>query len=139
MRNVLFIIIIDISIIIFTIFISWLSEEISQRKIIQNLYQFCQPLTFTFKGVEFTVSKRELYSDFNAYITEVIINNEPVLKAYELDKLWTKHKYIWYSTDRSTMEVQEILKQASKVYIKNLNKEFEAKWQSQSYFKEENK
>lgn len=139
MRNVLFIIIIDISIIIFTIFISWLSEEISQRKIIQNLYQFRQPLTFTFKGVEFTVSKRELYSDFNAYITEVIINNEPVLKAYELDKLWTKHKYIWYSTDRSTMEVQEILKQASKVYIKNLNKEFEAKWQSQSYFKEENK
>ena len=139
MRNVLFIIIIDISIIIFTIFISWLSEEISQRKIIQNLYQFRQPLTFTFKGVEFTVSKRELYSDFNVYITEVIINNEPVLKAYELDKLWTKHKYIWYSTDRSTMEVQEILKQASKVYIKNLNKEFEAKWQSQSYFKEENK
>lgn len=136
MRNVLFIIIIDISIIIFTIFISWLSEEISQRKIIQNLYQFRQPLTFTFKGVEFTVSKRELYSDFNVYITEVIINNEPVLKAYELDKLWTKHKYIWYSTDRSTMEVQEILKQASKVYIKNLNKEFETKTKSQSYFKE---
>ena len=139
MRNVLFIIIIDISIIIFTIFISWLSEEISQRKIIQNLYQFRQPLTFTFKGVEFTVSKRELYSDFNAYITEVIINNEPVLKVYELDKLWTKHKYIKYSTNRSTMEVQEILKQASKVYIKNLSKESEAKWQSQSYFKEENK
>lgn len=139
MRNVLFIIIIDISIIIFTIFIIWLSEEISQRKIIQNLYQFSQPLTFTFKGVEFTVSKRELYSDFNAHITEVIINNEPVLKTYELDKLWIKHKYIEYSTNRSTMEVREILKQASKVYIKNLSKESEAKWQSQSYFKEENK
>ena len=136
MRNVLFIIIIDISIIIFTIFISWLSEEISQRKIIQNLYQFSQPLTFTFKGVEFTISKRELYSDFNVYITEVIINNEPVLKAYELNKLFTKHKYIWYSTDISTMEIQEILKQASKVYIKNLSKEFETKTKSQSYFKE---
>lgn len=132
----LFIIIGSISIVGLSIFLVWISEAIPQRNIIENLYQFRQPLTFTFKGIDFTVSKRELYSDFNVCITEVLINDEVVLQAYELKTLWLKHRYIRYSTDRSTMEVQEILKQASKVYIKNLSKESEAKWQSQSYFKE---
>lgn len=132
----LFIIIGSISIVGLSIFLVWISEAIPQRNIIENLYQFSQPLTFTFKGIDFTVSERELYSDFNVCITEVLINDEVVLQAYELKTLWLKHRYIRYSTDRSTMEVQEILKQASKVYIKNLSKESEAKWQSQSYFKE---
>lgn len=132
----LFIIIGSISIVGLFIFLVWISEAIPQRNIIENLYQFSQPLTFTFKGIDFTVSERELYSDFNVCITEVLINDEVVLQAYELKTLWLKHRYIRYSTDRSTMEVQEILKQASKVYIKNLSKESEAKWQSQSYFKE---
>lgn len=132
----LFIIIGSISIVGLVIFLVWISEAIPQRNIIENLYQFSQPLTFTFKGIDFTVSERELYSDFNVCITEVLINDEVVLQAYELKTLWLKHRYIRYSTDRSTMEVQEILKQASKVYIKNLSKESEAKWQSQSYFKE---
>lgn len=132
----LFIIIGSISIVGLFIFLVWISEAIPQRNIIENLYQFSQPLTFTFKGIDFTVSERELYSDFNVCITEVLINDEVVLQAYELKTLWLKHRYICYSTDRSTMEVQEILKQASKVYIKNLSKESEAKWQSQSYFKE---
>lgn len=130
------IIIVGISIVSFAIFIVWLSEEIPQRNIIKNLYQFREPLTFAFKGVDFTVSKRELYSDFNVCITEVLINDEVVLKVYELETLWTKHRYIRYSSDRSEMEVQEILKQARKVYYKNLDKEYEEKWQSQSYFKE---
>lgn len=132
----LFIIIGSISIVGLFIFLVWISEAIPQRNIIENLYQFSQPLTFTFKGIDFTVSERELYSDFNVCITEVLINDEVVLQAYELETLWLKHRYIRYSTDRSTMEVQEILKQASKVYIKNLTKETEVKWQSQSYFKE---
>lgn len=119
-----------------SIFLTWISEAIPQRNIIENLYQFRSPLTFTFKGIDFTVSKRELYSDFNVCITEVLINDEVVLQAYKLETLWGKHRYIRYSTDRSTMEIQEILKQARKVYIKNLSKESEAKWQFQSYFKE---
>lgn len=132
----LFIIIVSISIVALSIFLVWLSEEIPRKNIIENLYQFSQPLTFTFKGVDFTVSKRELYSDFNVCITEVLINDEPVLKAYKLEKLCTKHRHIRYSSDRSEMEVQEILKQARKVYCKNLSKECEEKWQSKSYFKE---
>lgn len=132
----LIIIIVGIAIIGLSILFGWLSEAIPQRNIIENLYQLRQPLTFTFKGVDFTVSQRELYSDFNACITEVLINDEVVLQAYQLETLWLKHRYIHYSTDRSTMEIQEILKQARKVYIKNLSKESEAKWQSQSYFKE---
>ena len=131
----LFIIIGSISIVALSIFLVWLSEEIPCRNIIENLYQFSQPLTFTFKGVDFTVSKRELYSDFNVCITEVLINDEAVLQAYKL----TKHRYINYSRDRSEMEVKEILKQARKVYDKNLSKECKEKWQSKSYFKEENK
>lgn len=132
----LFIIIGSISIVGLFIFLVWISEAIPQRNIIENLYQFSQPLTFTFKGIDFTVSERELYSDFNVCITEVLINDEVVLQAYKLETLWSKHRYICYSTNRSTMEIQEILKQASKVYIKNLSKESEVKWQSQSYFKE---
>lgn len=132
----LFIIIGSISIVGLSIFLVWISEAIPQRNIIENLYQFSQPLTFTFKGIDFTVSERELYSDFNVCITEVLINDEVVLQAYKLETLWSKHRYIRYSTNRSTMEIQEILKQASKVYIKNLSKESEVKWQSQSYFKE---
>ena len=120
-----------------SIFLTWIAEAIPQRNIIENLYQFRQPLTFNFKGIDFTVSKRELYSDFNVCITEVLINDEVVLQAYKLETLWLKHRYIRYSTNRSTREIQEILKQASKVYSENLSKEFEAKWQSQSYFKEE--
>ena len=131
-----FMIIVSISIVVLSIFIVWLSEEIPKRNIIENLYQFRQPLTFTFKGIDFTVSKRELYSDFNVCITEVLINDEVVLQAYKLETLWLKHRYIRYSTNRSTREIQEILKQASKVYSENRSKEFEAKWQSQSYFKE---
>lgn len=119
-----------------SIFLTWIAEAIPQRNIIENLYQFRQPLTFNFKGIDFTVSKRELYSDFNVCITEVLINDEVVLQAYKLETLWLKHRYIRYSTNRSTMEIQEILKQASKVYIKNLSKESEAKWKAQSYFKE---
>lgn len=119
-----------------SIFLTWISEAIPQRNIIENLYQFRKPLTFTFKGIDFTVSKREVYSDFNVCITEVLINDEVALQAYKLETLWLKHRYIRYSTDRSTMEIQDILKQASKVYIKNLSKESEAKWQFQSYFKE---
>lgn len=119
-----------------SIFLTWIAEAIPQRNIIENLYQFRQPLTFNFKGIDFTVSKRELYSDFNVCITEVLINDEVVLQAYKLETLWLKHRYIRYSTNRSTSEIQEILKQASKVYSENLSKEFEAKWQSQSYFKE---
>lgn len=72
-----------------------------------------------------------LYDNWNGVL---VIN--VVLQAYQLETLWLKHRYIHYSTDRSTMEIQEILKQARKVYIKNLSKESEAKWQSQSYFKE---
>lgn len=132
----LFIIIVSISIVVLGIFVVWLSEEIPQRNIIENLYQFRQPLTFIFNGIDFTVSKRELYSDFNACITEVLINDEVVLQAYRLETLWIKHRYIRYSTDRSAMEVQEILKQARKVYYKNLSKECEEAWQYQSYFKE---
>lgn len=132
----LFIIIVSISIVVLGIFVVWLSEEIPQRNIIENLYQFRQPLTFIFNGIDFTVSKRELYSDFNACITEVLINDEIVLQAYRLETLWIKHRYIRYSTDRSAMEVQEILKQARKVYYKNLSKECEEAWQYQSYFKE---
>lgn len=132
----LFIIIGSISIVALCIFLVWLSEEIPCRNIIKNLYQFSQPLTFTFKGVDFTVSKRELYSDFNVCITEVCINDEAVLKAYKLETLWLKHRYIRYSSDRSEMEVQEILKQARKVYDKNLSKECKEKWQSKSYFNE---
>lgn len=132
----LFIIIGSISIVGLFIFLVWISEAIPQRNIIENLYQFSQPLTFTFKGIDFTVSERELYSDFHVCITEVLINDEVVLQAYKLETLWSKHRYIRYSTNRSTMEIQEILKQASKVYIKNLSKESEVKWQSQSYFKE---
>ena len=128
----LFIIIGSISIVALSIFLVWLSEEIPCRNIIENLYQFSQPLTFTFKGVDFTVSKRELYSDFNVCITEVLINDEAVLKAYKLNK----HRYINYSRDRSEMEVKEILKQARKVYDKNLSKECKEKWQSKSYFNE---
>ena len=131
-----FMIIVSISIVVLSTFIVWLSEELPKRNIIENLYQFRQPLTFTFKGIDFTVSKRELYSDFNVCITEVLINDEVVLQAYKLETLWLKHRYIRYSTNRSTGEIQEILKQASKVYSENLSKEFEAKWQSQSYFKE---
>lgn len=129
-------IIVFIAVLGLSIFLTWISEAIPQRNIIENLYQFRKPLTFTFKGIDFTVSKRELYSDFNVCITEVLINDEVALQAYKLETLWLKHRYIRYSTDRSTMEIQEILKQASKVYIKNLSKESEAKWQSQSYFKE---
>lgn len=128
----LFIIIGSISIVALSIFLVWLSEEIPRKNIIENLYQFSQPLTFTFKGVDFTVSKRELYSDFNVCITEVLINDEAVLKAYKLNK----HRYINYSRDRSEMEVKEILKQARKVYDKNLSKECKEKWQSKSYFNE---
>jgi hypothetical protein len=127
---------VSISIVVLGIFVVWLSEEIPQRNIIENLYQFRQPLTFIFNGIDFTVSKRELYSDFNACITEVLINDEIVLQAYRLETLWIKHRYIRYSTDRSAMEVQEILKQARKVYYKNLSKECEEAWQYQSYFKE---
>ena len=119
-----------------SIFLTWISEAIPQRNIIKNLYQFRKPLTFTFKGIDFTVSKRELYSDFHVCITEVLINDEVALQAYELRTLWLKHRYIRYSIDRSAMEIQEILKQARKVYIKNLSKESEEKWQSRSYFKE---
>ena len=119
-----------------SIFLTWIAEAIPQRNIIENLYQFRQPLTFNFKGIDFTVSKRELYSDFNVCITEVLINEEVVLQAYKLETLWLKHRYIRYSTNRSTREIQEILKQASKVYSENRSKKFEAKWQSQSYFKE---
>ena len=113
-----------------SIFLTWIAEAIPQRNIIENLYQFRQPLTFNFKGIDFTISKRELYSDFNVCITEVLINDEVVLQAYELETLWLKHRYIRYSTNRSTREIQEILKQASKVYIKNLSKESEAKWKA---------
>ena len=130
------IIIVSISIVVLSIFVVWLSDEIPQRNIIENLYQFRQPLTFTFKGIDFTVSQRELYSDFNVCITEVLINDEVVLQAYKLETLWIKHRYIRYSTDRSAMEVQAILKQARKVYYKNLSKECEEEWQSQSYFKD---
>lgn len=119
-----------------SIFLTWIAEAIPQRNIIENLYQFRQPLTFNFKGIDFTISKREVYSDFNVCITEVLINDEVVLQAYKLETLWLKHRYIRYSTNRSTREIQEILKQASKVYIENLSKKSEAKWQSQSYFKE---
>lgn len=132
----LFIIIVSISIVVLSIFMVWLSEEIPQRNIIENLYQFRQPLTFTFKGIDFTVSQRELYSDFNVCITEVLINDEVVLQAYKLKTLWIKHRYIRYSTDRSEMEVQAILKQARKVYYKNLSNECEKVYQSQSYFKD---
>ena len=128
----LFIIIGSISIVALSAFLVWLSEEIPRRNIIENLYQFSEPLTFTFKGVDFTVSKRELYSDFYVCITEVLINDEAVLKAYKLNK----HRYIDYSRDRSEMEVKEILKQARKVYDKNLCKECKEKWQSKSYFEE---
>lgn len=134
-----FIIIVSISIVVLSIFIVWLSEEIPKRNIIENLYQFRQPLTFTFKGIVFTISKRELYSDFNVCITEVLINDEVVLQAYKLETLFIKHRYIRYSTDRSETEVQAILKQARKVYYKNLSKECEKVCQSQSYFKETNK
>ena len=130
------IIIVSISIVVLSIFMVWLSDEIPQRNIIENLYQFCQPLTFTFKGIDFTVSKRELYSDFNVCITEVLINDEVVLQAYKLETLWIKHRYIRYSTDRSETEVQAILKQARKVYYKNLSKECEKVCQSKSYFNE---
>ena len=130
------IIIVSISIVVLSIFVVWLSDEIPQRNIIENLYQFRQPLTFTFKGIDFTVSQRELYSDFNVCITEVLINDEVVLQAYKLKTLWIKHRYIRYSTDRSAMEVQAILKQERKVYYKNLSKECEEAWQSQSYFKD---
>lgn len=132
----LIIIIMIIAAIAFSTFLVWISEAIPQRNIIENLYQFCQPLTFAFKGIDFTVSKRELYSDFNVCITEVLINDEVVLQAYKLETLWVKHRYIRYSTNRSAMEVQVILKQARKVYYKNLSKECEEKWQLQSYFKE---
>lgn len=132
----LFMIIVSISIVVLGIFMGWLSEEIPQRNIIKNLYQFRQPLTFTFKGIDFTVSKRELYSDFNVCITEVLINDKVVLQAYTLETLWIKHRYIKYSTNRSVMEVQAILKQARKVYYKNLSKEYEEAWQPQSYFKD---
>lgn len=135
----LFIIIGSISIVAFAIFLVWLSEEIPQRNIIENLYQFNQPLTFIFKGIDFTISKRELYSDFNVCITEVLINDEAVLKAYTLEKLFIKHRYIRYSSDRSEMEVEKILKQARKVYSKNLLKECKEKCQLKSYFKEGNK
>lgn len=131
-----FMIIVSISIVVLSIFIVWLSEEIPKRNIIENLYQFRQPLTFTFKGIDFTVSKRELYSDSNVCITEVLINDEVVLQAYKLKTLFIKHRYIRYSTDRSETEVQAILKQARKVYYKNLSKECEEAWQSQSYFKD---
>ena len=122
-----------------SIFLTWIAEAIPQRNIIENLYQFRQPLTFNFKGIDFTVSKRELYSDFNVCITEVLINDEVVLQAYKLKTLFIKHRYIRYSTDRSETEVQAILKQARKVYYKNLSKECEKVCQSQSYFKETNK
>ena len=130
------IIIVSISIVVLRIFMFWISDEVPQRNIIENLYQFCKPLTFTFKGIDFTVSKRELYSDFNVCITEVLINDEVVLQAYKLETLWIKHRYIRYSTDRSDTEVQAILKQARKVYYKNLSKECEKVCQSQSYFNE---
>ena len=129
-------IIVSISIVVLSIFVVWLSDEIPQRNIIENLYQFCKPLTFTFKGIDFTVSKRELYSDFNVCITEVLINDEVVLQAYKLKTLWIKHRYIRYSSDRSETEVKAILKQARKVYYKNLSKECEKVCQSQSYFKD---
>ena len=130
----LFIIIGSISIVAFSIFLVWISEEIPRRNIIENLYQFKEPLTFNFKGIDFTVSKRELYSDFNVCVTEVLINDEPVLKAYKLDNDFTKHRFINYSRDRSEFEVKEILKQARKVYDKNFSKECKEKWQSKSYF-----
>ena len=129
-------IIVSISIVVLSIFVVWLSNEILQRNIIENLYQFCQPFAFTFKRIDFTVSKRELYSDFNVCITEVLINDEVVLQAYKLKTLWIKHRYIRYSADRSETEVQAILKQARKVYYKNLSKECEKVCQSQSYFKD---
>lgn len=129
-------IIVSISIVVLSTFVVWLSDEIPQRNIIENLYQFCKPLTFTFKGIDFTVSKRELYSDFNVCITEVLINDEVVLQAYKLKTLWIKHRYIRYSSDRSETEVKAILKQARKVYYKNLSKECEKVCQSQSYFKD---
>lgn len=132
----LFIIIGSISIVALSIFLVWLSEEIPCRNIIENLYQFSQPLIFTFKDVDFTVSKRELYSDFNVCITEVLINDEAVLKAYTLEKLFIKHRYIRYSSDRSEMEVEKILKQARKIYCNNLSKKCKEEWQFKSYFKE---
>lgn len=79
----------------------------------KRLYQI-DKVTFTYKGVEFTVYAKQPDTDKPYNILELFINCERVIVVHVLEDLMYNHRVVKFNSSRNEKEVRKILKLASK-------------------------
>ena len=127
--------VIILSVIVITITMYWLFDEIDKTNFISQMYIFYnKPFIFNYKGVDFKVEVKNGQSGYPLYVHKVLINDEVVAIIYKLEHTFLKSREIYLDNKHNKDETKEIIAKAKKEWNKQFYVDIDKNMKEKSYF-----